>query len=308
MAKLIRKEQIEGLEQALNQANNKRVTGIAFTGNTTKILTLTFNDGSVLTSTFNDLNTQYPELTQALLNTGTDTTLRSVSAKTIADYINARLSATMSYKGQKNTYAELPTYSNRVGDVWNIIQANANPRVNAGDNVAWNGSGWDVLSGTIDTSAFLTAETDPKGVASVQVTGDAAKTIRITLRDNTVISGTFTDKDTTYAAGTNALLEAGADTVNRVWSAKILKNFIDSIGITINRQVRTIVSSDIVSGSVNISLVASGFGPNKILVFLNGVMQPASAVTISGNILRLAQASLPTPIIVGDEVEIFALK
>ncbi|WP_372472670.1 hypothetical protein AB4865_07565 [Capnocytophaga sp. ARDL2] len=62
MAKLIRKEQIEGLEQALNQANNKRVTGIAFTGNTTKILTLTFNDGSVLTSTFNDLNTQYPSL------------------------------------------------------------------------------------------------------------------------------------------------------------------------------------------------------------------------------------------------------
>lgn len=47
---------------------------------------------------------------------------------------------------------------NKKGDVWNIVNADAAHGVNAGDNVAWNGTTWDVLAGTMDLSAYMLAE------------------------------------------------------------------------------------------------------------------------------------------------------
>lgn len=55
-------------------------------------------------------------------------------------------------------YADLPTTGNKKGDVWNIVNADAAHGVNAGDNVAWNGTTWDVLAGTMDLSAYMLAE------------------------------------------------------------------------------------------------------------------------------------------------------
>lgn len=57
-----------------------------------------------------------------------------------------------------DTYADLPTTGNKKGDVWNIVNADAAHGVNAGDNVAWNGTTWDVLAGTMDLSAYMLAE------------------------------------------------------------------------------------------------------------------------------------------------------
>lgn len=78
---------------------------------------------------------------------------------TVAD-INTALSSVLTYKGTKETTANLPTSGNATGDVWNITTACAAsgilPAVNAGDNVAWNGSTWDVLAGIIDLSNYLT--------------------------------------------------------------------------------------------------------------------------------------------------------
>ena len=51
------------------------------------------------------------------------------------------------YRGSVDTYAALPTNGVAVGDVYNVV--------NAGDNVAWNGNGWDNLSGVVDLSAYL---------------------------------------------------------------------------------------------------------------------------------------------------------
>lgn len=48
--------------------------------------------------------------------------------------------------------------TNQKGDVWNIVNADAAHGVNAGDNVAWNGTTWDVLAGTMDLSAYMLAE------------------------------------------------------------------------------------------------------------------------------------------------------
>lgn len=65
------------------------------------------------------------------------------------------ISSVLKYKGSKNTYAELPSSGQQTGDVWNIVQADASHNVKAGDNVAWNGSSWDVLSGTVDLSNYV---------------------------------------------------------------------------------------------------------------------------------------------------------
>lgn len=60
------------------------------------------------------------------------------------------------FKGTKNTYNDLPKTDKVTGDVWNITTADANYGIKAGDNVAWNGTAWDNLSGTVDLSGYVT--------------------------------------------------------------------------------------------------------------------------------------------------------
>lgn len=76
--------------------------------------------------------------------------------------ISTALGSVLKYKGTKADTSSLPTSGNATGDVWNITAACAAnsekslPAVNAGDNVAWNGTGWDVLAGTVDLSSYYT--------------------------------------------------------------------------------------------------------------------------------------------------------
>lgn len=78
----------------------------------------------------------------------------------VDDKIRTAISSVLKYKGTKSTTTQLPTSGNATGDVWNITTACAAsgtlPKVNAGDNVAWNGSAWDVLAGTVDLSSYYT--------------------------------------------------------------------------------------------------------------------------------------------------------
>lgn len=71
------------------------------------------------------------------------------------EQVDGLVSSALHYKGSKDTYDDLPTEGNTVGDVWNVVAADETHGVNAGDNVAWNGTGWDVLAGTVDLSAYL---------------------------------------------------------------------------------------------------------------------------------------------------------
>lgn len=63
------------------------------------------------------------------------------------------------YKGVIETYSNLPQ-SPSTGDVYNIRTAGGEDvsgvPIKAGDNVCWNGSGWDNLSGIVDLSAYIT--------------------------------------------------------------------------------------------------------------------------------------------------------
>jgi len=72
----------------------------------------------------------------------------------------SEISAAFIYKGSKDTYAELPASGNKTGDVWNIVNADPTHGVKAGDNVAWNGTAWDVLGGVTDLSAYFNKNND----------------------------------------------------------------------------------------------------------------------------------------------------
>ena len=107
------------------------------------------------------------------LITALRTELAGVSKK-FDDYytktdIDGKLGSTFTYKGSVETYTDLPTEGNKVGDVWNIKSIGATAStdrygttIKAGDNVVWGeadgtvAAGWDVLSGVM--SGLATSE------------------------------------------------------------------------------------------------------------------------------------------------------
>lgn len=94
-------------------------------------------------------------------------TAKADKATTLAGYgitdaytkaeVDGIVTSAVRYKGTKETYSDLPTSGNKVGDMWNITAADASHGVNAGDNVVWNGTSWDVQAGTVDLSGYVQA-------------------------------------------------------------------------------------------------------------------------------------------------------
>ena len=103
------------------------------------------------------------------------------------DGIKADMVKVFSYQGSMDTYSDLIStdddYEPVLGHVWNIktaggSDANGNA-IKAGDNVVYNGTGWDVLAGIIDLSAYATtsavnsAITTAKNEAAADATSKA---------------------------------------------------------------------------------------------------------------------------------------
>lgn len=59
------------------------------------------------------------------------------------------ITAVFRYKGTVTAYSALPTDA-EVGDVYNITAADQTNHIKAGDNVVWNGTEWDNLSGILE--------------------------------------------------------------------------------------------------------------------------------------------------------------
>ena len=91
---------------------------------------------------------QIPTKTSDLTNDGENGTDKFATES----YVNQKTSQIYRYKGSVATYAELPS-THDVGDVYNVIAAYGD--YPAGTNFAWNGTEWDSLGGSIDTSEFV---------------------------------------------------------------------------------------------------------------------------------------------------------
>lgn len=96
------------------------------------------------------------------------------------------------FKGTKTNYADLPTTGVVTGDVWNITNANAEHGIKAGDNVAWNGTAWDNLSGVTDLSGYATTTTTDAISADVKKLMDKAFpfTVKVSLDKTLAKKGT----------------------------------------------------------------------------------------------------------------------
>ena len=81
-----------------------------------------------------------------------ETNLANVYTK---EEVNQKLSSVLNYKGSVDNYSDLPADAAR-GDVYNVKNADTVHGVKAGDNVAYDGTSWDVLAGTIEMSGYLT--------------------------------------------------------------------------------------------------------------------------------------------------------
>ena len=93
---------------------------------------------------------------------GNITTVKNALDAHKADYNNPHkvtaaqlgLTTVYKYKGSVETYADLPTSGQKVGDVWNVETADPDHGIKAGDNVAWDGAQWDTLGGNHDLSGY----------------------------------------------------------------------------------------------------------------------------------------------------------
>ena len=84
----------------------------------------------------------------------TSASVSSIASSVASSMIDARLTSVYTYKGSVENYSNLPVSGQKVGDTYNVRNADDEHGINAGDNVAWNGTGWDDLSGQIDLTSY----------------------------------------------------------------------------------------------------------------------------------------------------------
>lgn len=72
--------------------------------------------------------------------------------------LKTEISTIYRYKGTVATYDQLPVASQVIGDAYNVASDDKSHGIKAGDNVVWNGTYWNNLSGYVDLSPYLTNE------------------------------------------------------------------------------------------------------------------------------------------------------
>lgn len=105
-----------------------------------------------------------------------DDTPQTITNKAVSlnltDYAKkSDISGVYKYKGTVGSLSGLSSVGNEVGDVYNVSMGGGSDfqgvEIKPGDNVAWNGSGWDALTGIVDLSGLQytlpTASTSTKG-------------------------------------------------------------------------------------------------------------------------------------------------
>lgn len=113
----------------------------------------------------------------------------------------AKISGALKYMGQVDNYNDLPSTGNSKGDTWNVVNADPSHHIKAGDNVAWNGTEWDDLSGVVDLSAYAEKADYQKTITSATANG---ATITFNHKDGTTSTATVNNVASATAATNDA--------------------------------------------------------------------------------------------------------
>ena len=141
-----------------------------------------------------------------------------------------KLTGAMKYAGQVDNYSDLADVTKNKGDVWNIVNADNAHGVKAGDNVAWNGTDWDNLSGVVDLSAYAEKADYQKAITSATANG---ATITFNHKDGTTSTATVNNVASATAATNDAKGQKIDTTYEKVADASnvhsSLRNSINSL-------------------------------------------------------------------------------
>ena len=122
-------------------------------------------------------------------------------ARNDANSAVTKLTGVMKYAGQVDNYSDLADVTKNKGDVWNIVNADPAHGIKAGDNVAWNGTDWDDLSGTVDLSIYAEKADYQKTITSATANG---ATITFNHKDGTTSTATVNNVASATAATNDA--------------------------------------------------------------------------------------------------------
>lgn len=179
------------------------------------------------------------------------------AAGELATGTKSNITGAMKYAGSVNTYADLPTTNRNPGDVYNVKTADTAHGIKAGENVAWNGTDWDPLGGTVDLSPYAT--NDSVAGTLVNVTHSNAS-LTFVKKDGSKVSATVnnvahaTAADTATKATTAAACSGNSATATKLATPRTISltgnasgsaNFDGSGNISINT---TVSNADTVDG------------------------------------------------------------
>ena len=187
------------------------------------------------------------------------------------------------YAGSVDNYSDLPVSGNNVGDVWNIVNADATHQIKAGDNVIWNGKAWDNLSGFVDLSNYPTNADVAKAVVSTTYSGG---TITFIHKDGT--KSTATIGDTSHATKADQDGEG-----NVITDTYYKKSDASAIHLSIQNQINVKqdkLTFDTTPTASSTNPITSGGVKNELDKYAKKTDIPA--VTVSGNTISFGSITI----------------
>lgn len=187
------------------------------------------------------------------------------------------------YAGSVDNYADLPASGNNTGDVWNIVNADAAHQIKAGDNVIWNGSAWDNLSGFVDLSKYPTNEDVAKAVVDTTYSGG---TITFIHKDGT--KSTATIGDTSHATKADQDGEG-----NVITDTYYKKSDASAIHLSIQNQINVKqdkLTFDTTPAASSTNPITSGGVKNELDKYAKKTDIPA--ITVSGNTISFGNVTI----------------
>lgn len=136
------KDTVLDLVERVNNARNP-VKGATNTNQTVDKLAIYDSVETIKSSNYSPSNA-------TIVEGATDNDIILPSVKTVVDYVNTKLSSALTYKGTVSEWSDLPTSGQNTGDMYiaDTIFTEGGVTYQAGDFFIWNGTDWDIVSGT----------------------------------------------------------------------------------------------------------------------------------------------------------------
>lgn len=214
---------VAALEQTVGDSSSGLVKDVA--DNSTAIESLTSVVGNAEAGLVKDVADNTAAISTIETTLADKANIDDVYTKSQVDGL---VSSTFTYKGTVQNYAALPTTDNKIGDVYNIEESTLASGIRAGDNVAWNGTSWDVLAGFIDLSEYATTEDLAEKVDKVE--GKQLSTEDFTTALKTKLEGVA--EGATAVIVENVLTSTSTTNALSAAQGKALKDQIDAIDLS----------------------------------------------------------------------------